>query len=231
MQAAMVKRKEGIKMTTIDTLLLSPFRDMVYKVASYVPTLVSALIILLVGIFVAKVLRVIFHRLLTELKFDILSDKIGLSGALHKGGVKHKFSDLVASLVHLVVMVIFVLMTVDHLGVTMSGGMISGTVAYLPQVVAAVLALALGLIIAKVVASVIYVITTHVGFPKPKIYERVTRWAITIYAIKVTVIELGFGEIFVGTPFYILFGGVVLALALAYGLGGKDKAAKYFAKK
>jgi len=207
-------------MATINSLIIVPFMDMVMKVASFIPTFVIGLVVLVIGMLLAKVLYEVISRIMKKVHINTLADKLGLAGLLHKGGIKQPFGNLVGSFVYLVVVLIFLIMALATVGVTTMGYLLSTLVAYIPQVISAVFVLAMGMILAKVVSLVVYAVTSNLDIPKPKLHERISRWAILILAIKIAIEELGYGEIFVGTTFHILFSGVVLALALGYGIRG-----------
>lgn len=218
-------------MATIDTMIIAPFKEMMFYVAGFIPTLLSIFVILIIGLAVAKLLHTALHRLLKELRIDKLSEKTGLSDILHKGGIKHKLSDLLCTLVNVVVIVIFLVIMVQVLGLMTMPALFAYLIGYLSHVITAVFVLALGMILAKMVSGIIYMVACNMGMPNPKLHERISKWAIVLYAAKFSLEELGFGMIFVGTTFHIVLGGVVFGLALAFGLGGKDAAAGYLSKK
>lgn len=218
-------------MTLIHTLIIVPFKELMVYIASFIPTLLSVFVILILGLVIAKFLHTALLRLFKELRIDKVADTVGLSGVLHKGGIKHKLSDLISTLVYLIVIIVFLVITVQALGLMTMPVLFGYLIAYLSHVITAVFILVLGLILAKVVASIIHVVANNMCLPNPKLHERISRWAIVLYAVKVALEELGLGMLFVGTTFHILFAGVVFALALAFGLGGKDAAAGYLSKK
>lgn len=205
-------------MTTMYNLLIVPFVDMVMKVASFIPTLLSALIYLVIGLLIAKVLHEVIVRVLHEVHIDMLADKVGLTKMLTKGGIKHTIGDLIGSFVYLTTVVIFLILALQVLGMTTMGDLMSMLVSYLPQVVSAVFVLVIGMILAKMVSAVIYVVASNLDVTNPGVLKTISRWAILVFAAKVGIEELGFGELFVGTMFHIWFAGIVLAFALAYGL-------------
>ena len=205
-------------MTTMYNLLIVPIVDMVMKVASFIPTLFYALIYMVIGLLIAKFLHDVIVRVLHEVHIDMLADTIGLTKMMNKGGIKHTIGDLIGSFVYLTTVLIFLVLTLQLLGMSTMGDLMSVLVAYLPQVVSAVFVLVIGIVLAKMVSAVIYVIASNLDVANPGVLKSISRWAILIYAAKVGIEELGLGTIFVGTTFHILFAGVVLAFALAYGL-------------
>lgn len=214
-------------METLNAVIFSPLKEMLGQVAGFVPTLVSAMFLLIVGIVVSKILRDLVHRVLTEIRLDKITEIVGLSDLFRKGGIKHSLSDLVSSLIYLILIGVFVFMTVEMIGLTAMTDTFDRLLAYVPQVFSAVIVLVLGLIFAQVVSKIVSAAAHVIDLPNPKFLERLSRWVITFYAVTISLEELGYGSLLAGRTFDILFAGVVFAYALAFGLGGKDAAAKY----
>lgn len=218
-------------MELIHTILLAPMREMFGVVMSYVPTLISVMMMLLLGLMFLKVFHDFLGWLFTEVKLDKMADTIGLSGVLQKGGVKAKLSDLILNVVHLVIVVMFLIMTAHLVGVSAVSVLLGTLVGYVPQILSAGFVLVLGLILAKIIASVVYTVVTMLDMPGGDLLEKISRWAMIIFTLKLSLEQLGFGYLLSGTIFHIWFAGLILALAIAFGLGGRDMASGYLAKK
>lgn len=218
-------------MTAIHSCLLVPLKDMFSHIIGYIPTLVIAIAILVLGYLIAKLLRELMQKLLAEVGLDKVMDKLGLSKFLHANGVKHSLSHVLISVVYLIVIYMFVIMAVNVVGAYGVSAQVGIVVGYVINVISAVLVLVVGLILAKIMGDVVYLVISKLELPNPQLHERIARWAIIVYAAKISLSELGLGVLLTGPVFMIWFGGVVLALALAFGLGGRDAASKYLAKK
>ena len=216
---------------TIDTILVVPFVEMLGKIKEFVPTLSSAFLLLVVGLLLAKFLHDISLRIFKDLHVDKFSDKVGLSTIIHNGGIKAKPSDLISSLIYIMMIVMFLIMTLEVIGLRVVSDLVHDLVSYVPQVISSVFVLVLGMVLAKVMASIVYTVAQNMHLPKAKLHADISYWAIIIYAAKMCIEELGLGMLLTGPVLHIIFAGVVLALALAFGLGGKDSAAKYLIKK
>lgn len=212
------------------TLIVEPVREMLVKVASFVPTLLGVLAILIVGPIVGRLLSRAVHRLLKELKFDKIIDETGLSHIFHKGGMKHSVSDGLSHLIYWLFVVIFIMITVKTMGLTIVGDSVDKLIVYIPHVLSAVVIVVLGIILAKVTASLIHFVASYMDLPNPKMLKRIARWAIVIYASVTALEELGLGSLLMGTTFQMIFGAICFAFALAYGLGGRDAASKHLEK-
>jgi hypothetical protein len=81
--------------------------------------------------------------------------------------------------------------------------------------------------LASFVSGIVQIAAGNAKLPKPELLAGISRWAIIIFALTIALAQLGIGTLLVTTTFNIILGGIVLALALAFGLGGKDAAARY----
>ena len=218
-------------MTAIHSCLLIPLKEMFANIVNYIPTLIVAFAILVLGYLIAKLLREVMQKVFTEIGLDKAMDKLGLSKCFHANGVKHSVSHILISVVYLIVIYVFLIMTIHVVGIYGVSTLVGSIVGYILNVISAVMVLVVGSVLAKIMGDLIYLVMSKLELPNPKLHERVTRWAILLYAVKISLSELGFGYLLTGTVFMIWFGGLVLGLALAFGLGGRDAAAKYFSKK
>ncbi len=208
-------------------LIVEPIKEMLAKVLGYVPTLVGALVILIIGWIVAKVIKGLVSRGLKLIQFDKLVEKAGIPQILTKGGVKLTARELLSALAYWLVMIMVLIMVVNALGLTVSSNLLEGLLAYVPNVIAAVFALVLGMFLANFVSGIVRTAASNANLPKPELLGGITQWAIVIFTITVSLKELGIAPLLVTSTFNIFFGAVCLALALAFGLGGKETAARY----
>ena len=210
-----------------ENLIADPIRQMLTRILAYLPVLLGALIILIVGWIVAKAIRRIVDWLLKTVRFDAMADKTGISEVLRKGDLKITAREVVSGLVYWLIIIMVLVMTVDALGLPKAADVLASLFAYVPRVIAALLVLVVAMFLASFVSGIVRTAAGNANLPKPEIFAGISRWAIIIFAATIAMEELGIAPLLVGTAFNIILGGIVLALALAFGLGGKDAAAKY----
>ena len=208
-------------------LIVEPVREMLIKIGSYMPTLLGALVILTVGWLVAKALRRIVSRILNTIHFDKLANKAGISEILSKGGLNTSAVDVLSGLVYWMVIIMVLVMVVSALGLSQASYVLESLFAYIPNVIAAVFVLIVGMFLANFVSGIVQTASGNASLPKPEVFAAVSRWAIIIFAGTISLRELGIATLLVTTTFNIILGGVCLGLALAFGLGGKDAAGRY----
>jgi len=118
-------------------------------------------------------------------------------------------------------------MVVNALGLPNASDVLATLFAYVPKVIAALFVLVVAMFLASFVSGIVQIAAGNAKLPKPELLAGISRWAIIIFAVTIALAQLGIAALLVTTTFNIILGGIVLALALAFGLGGKDAAARY----
>jgi small-conductance mechanosensitive channel len=200
---------------------------MLAKILAYLPVLLGALIILIVGWIVAKAIRRLVDWLLKTARFDTLADKAGITEILRKGDMRITAREVVSGLVYWLVIIMVLVMVVNALGLPKASDILASLFAYVPKVIAALFVLVVAMFLASFVSGIVRTAAGNANLPKPEIFAGISRWAIIIFAATIALEQLGIAPLLVTTTFNIILGGVCLALALAFGLGGKEAAARY----
>jgi hypothetical protein len=210
-----------------NNLIVGPVREMLTRILAYLPVLLGALVILIVGWIVAKAIKRLIEVVLKTVRFDALADKAGITTILKKGDLKITASQVVSGLVYWLVIIMVLVMVVNALGLPKASDVLASLFAYVPNVIAALFVLVVAMFLATFVSGIVHTAAGNANLPRPEMYAGVSRWAIIIFAATIALGELGIAPLLVTTTFNIILGGVCLALALAFGLGGKDAAARY----
>jgi len=207
--------------------IVEPTKEMLTRIANFVPILIGALVILIVGWIIAKIIKGLVNRILAVIRFDVIAEKAGVSNILSKGGIKLTARQMISGLAYWLVMIMVLVMVVNALGLTVASQLLEGLLVYIPKVIAAIFVLVLGMFMGNIVSGIIRTTASNANLPKPEMLGNISQWAIVIFAATISLVQLGIAPLLVASTFNILFGGICLALGLAFGLGGKDIAAKY----
>jgi len=218
--------KGGDLYMKFDTLITEPLIEMMVRVANFIPTLLIALGILIIGCMFAHGVQKLITRIFKSIEFDKVSDTMGLTKSLRQGGVHSTPSSVVGCLTYWVLMVMVLILTVKSLGLSTSG-LIDKLLAYIPSVIAGAVYLVIGMLLAKFVATIVYIVAKGTDMPIPKTIAKLTKLSIVVFVAIVYLKEIGFVSLFVGMNYTIFMAGLVFAVALAFGLAGKEVAAKY----
>lgn len=207
-------------------LIMEPLKNMLNAVAVYLPFLFGALLILFVGWVVAKGLSTLVEKGLDKVKFNDFSGKIGLTELLSKGGLPITPSSLLGSFVYWVLMIVVLATTLQAIGLEIVAQLLKNVTDYVPSVIAAIFVLIVGMFIANVVSGIVRAAANNMSLARADLLAGITRAAILVFTIVSALQQLNIATFFVTTTFQIFFAAVCFALALAFGLGGKDLAAR-----
>jgi len=207
-------------------VFLDSLRNFWQQFSQFVPTLLAAFVLLILGWIVAKVLRTIAERALKMLRLDVVAERSGMEDFLLKGGVRFTTVTLLSNLVYWFVMFTVLLAVLNVIGIQIAADIVGRIVLYIPKVVAAVIVLMFGALFAKFVQGVAFTYLSNVGIAGGQLLSTIAQYAILVFVASVALEQLELGGAVLVSAFQIAFGALCLALALAFGLGGKDWAAK-----
>jgi hypothetical protein len=194
------------------------------QLASILPRLLVALVLVAVGLAFGSLARLIVSRLGRAVGFDRHTERWGLTPALRRSGIFRPPSDLLGGLAFWAVFVLLASVAIDSLGLPGTPGATAFLLAFLPPLFAAALILLVGLLIANFLSQGLLIAAVNAGVPEARLLARAVQWAVLLFAIATALTHLGVGKEMVLLGFGITFGGLVLALALAFGLGGRGLA-------
>jgi hypothetical protein len=209
------------------TLIIDSLREVIMMVVSFVPTLVIAIALLIVGCLVASIIRKFMGEFFSLIKLDMIFDRLGITAALKNGGMTQKPSKIISNLIYVVFMFIVLMITVKAFGLEMALVMFDEMIVFIPTVITGIIVLIVGMLMAQFVSKLVYIAAKNTDMPSPHIVSRLAKLSILIYVGIMYLREIGFIGLFVGINYTILIGGIVLSLALAFGLAGKGIATRY----
>jgi len=185
----------------------------------------AALVILVVGWLIAKLVRAVVEKALKALPVDEFARKIKLADFLKKGEVKYQLSDLIGVSVYWVVLLAFLLAVLDILGMNAAAGLLERVLGYVPNVLAGVIVLVLGLFFGTVVNGVVQTAAANAGIAQAKGLGAIAQVTVIIFAVAVA-LEKFLNSTIIQTAFNTVIMAVAFAAALAFGLGCKDLAGR-----
>ena len=184
----------------------------------YIPQLIGALIILLVGYLIAKALQAIVGRVLEGIGFDRWMERGGIKQFFDRADTEHTPHSILGRLVFWFVFIIAITMAADALGIPQVSAVLGQLIAYIPSIIAAILILILAALLANFLSSIVR------GATGSDILASVARYAIIVYAVFAAVTQLGIAVELTAPTFLIVIGAVALAAAIAFGIGGREVA-------
>ncbi len=194
------------------------------RLSAFGPNLVAMLLILLLGLIAAGALRLALRVALPRVGFDRFAQRLGLSEVLHKSGIDAPASRVAAVAVAWLVLAAFVLLAIGALNLQVAMDLVAKGFAYLPQLLIAAALLLLGSLIAGFLRRSVLIAAVNAGLPAARLLAGGIHTALMVLFVAMALEHLGVGRQVILTSFTIMFGGVVFALSLAFGLAGRDLA-------
>ncbi len=194
---------------------------------SFVPSLIGAIIIFIIGWMLAGIVGRAITQLLDALKLDRVFASAGLDDVMKRAGLRLHVGGFIGALVKWFIVIVFLMTSLEIVGLTQVNDFLEEViVSYLPRVIIAALVLVIASVVAQAIDRVVKSSAQAAGVSSAQTLGAIARYAVWIFAIVVALDKLGIFQYFG----QILFAGIVvtgaLAFGLSFGLGGRDAAAR-----
>lgn len=192
------------------------------EIAIALPKIIGALLILLIGWIIAKLIKKAIVRLLNLIKLNTLSEKVGIEKFLKEGGLKQTAVDLMGSLFYWIIMLTVILAIFNSLQLTSAQELFNSIILFIPNVIVALIILLFGLYAAKFIANVLSSSLKNMNDKTAEFIEKIAYISIVIFTVFLVLGQLKIAQDIITNAFILVFGAICLAFGLAFGLGGKD---------
>ena len=210
-----------------EATIMQPVEAMWTRVMGFLPTLVSVILILIIGWLLAALVQKVITRFLKLARLDTVSEKIGIANILTKGDINYTLSEIIGVLIYWLLMLVVALAAVNALQLTVAAELLNQVILYVPNVIASVFILVLGIFFASIMANTVRTATANAGVPQARTLGQLTQVIVIVFtiieALKQLRIDTSVIELFIRAALAAL----ALGVGLAIGLGCKDMAAKY----
>ena len=209
------------------SLTIQAFQALWQDFLQFVPVLLGAIILFVIGWFIAVGIGKLIAEILRRLKFNKIFDRGDWKNALEKAEIKVDPSGFVGAIVKWILIIVFLQIAVGILGWSSFAVLLGKVIAYLPNVVVAALIFVVAAIVADIVQKVVVVAAEGARFTYTRAAGAIVKWAIWLFAILAILRQLLIVPALVDTLFGALVYGVVAVFVIAFGLGGKEVAADF----
>ncbi|MBI2100311.1 MAG: hypothetical protein HYT48_03165 [Candidatus Vogelbacteria bacterium] len=207
--------------------LTSSFQGLWLGVIGFVPNLLIAIIIFVLGWLVGSVIGKWIAQLINSLKVDDALESIGVGELMTRAGSRLNAGGFIGALVKWFIIVLFLVASLDVLQLHQVNVFLQMVLGYLPNVIVAALMLIIAAMIAEAMQRIVTGSARAAGIHGAGFAGGVTRWAVWVFAILLALQQLGIGGPFAQTILTGVVAMLALAGGLAFGLGGRDAAARY----
>ena len=198
--------------------IFQPLQDAISLVLSYIPQIIGAIIILIVGYIIGKALQALITRILEGVGFEDWMERGGVKRFFDRAGTSETPSSILGRLVFWFIFIIAITMAANALGIQQISSFLNQLIAYIPSIFVALLILFLATLLANFISGIVR------GATNSEVLASIAQYAIIIYAVFAALTQLGIAVQLTANTFLILLGAVGLALAIAFGIGGREVA-------
>jgi hypothetical protein len=191
------------------------------RLAALIPAVVVLVALLVLGLLIGWMARALVTRLARAIGVDRHLERWGIAASLRKSGILRPPSDVLGLVTLWGIFVVFASVGVDSLALPGAPGATAFLLSFLPPLFAAVLILVVGWLVANFLSQGLLIAAVNARLPEARLLARAAHWGVLLFAGATALTHLGIGKEMVLVAFGITFGGLVLALAVAFGLGGR----------
>jgi Conserved TM helix len=201
---------------------LEPLRAFLFQMGAFIPRVLLAALVVIAGWLIAKVVRFTVIRALRAINFHVLTERSGIDNFLRQGGMAGDTTAVFGVLAYWLVILASMLIAFNGLGLTYITDLLGRVVWFVPNVFVALLILAFGAYFAKFIGDAVTTYGRNVNLQDAFFLGKLAQYAVLIFVVLIALDQVKVGGDIVRQSFLIILGGVVFALALAFGLAGKD---------
>ncbi|MBN2197745.1 hypothetical protein JW698_00900 [Candidatus Wolfebacteria bacterium] len=212
-----------------ETLIIS-FQNVWAGIINFLPSLIGALILIIVGLIVAAGLRALIEKIINTLKLDSVLKKVGLDPIFERAGLQLNSGKFIGLLFYWFLVIVFVLAVTDILGLYGVSLFLKDVVSYIPNIIVAVLIMLVAVMVANFLRSIIKASVKGAKLHNSKFLSSLAWWVIIVFGFLAALIQVGIAVTILNTLITGLIAMLALAGGIAFGLGGKDYAASLLEK-
>lgn len=214
-----------------DRVVVEPLREVLRELVAFLPRLLTGLLVFLAGLALAWVVKTIVVRIIRLFKLDAALARAGVTDALKKMAVKDSPDKLIGRTFYWLVALIFFILALKVMRVPVIDQLLERFLLYLPSIFTALIILIIGWLLGNFLGRAALIASVNAGVRLSGLLGRGVRAVVMVLAVVMAFEQLGIGRNTVLAAFAIAFGGAVLALALALGLGGQGLARTFLEKR
>ncbi len=206
----------------VQNSLFGATTSILVSIVSYIPTLLAAVVVFVMGLILANWLKVIVVKLLNALRLSELLNRGGLRHFLENAEITQKIETVLGELVRYLTILIFLVASINLLGLHTVTLVLNGLLGYLPNIFAAVLIFGAGVVLAGFLEKLVKGSLGGIDIKLARLMAKFTSYLVVIFAILAAISQLGIAKNLIDTLFIGFVSMLALALGLSLGLGSKD---------
>lgn len=211
-------------MQSID-VVIDYTHEFLHQLSLLLPRLLLAIIVIALGWLVAKVVRFAVEKALRAVNFNVLTERAGTDHFLQQGGLQGDTTTLFGAFAYWVVILASLIIASNELGMAYTTDLLGRVMLFMPKLLIAMVVVIFGSYFARFVGNAVQTYCADAQIPDGDMLGRISRYLIMTFVVMIALSQVEIGGDIVQRTFLIILAGFVLALALAFGLGGRNWAA------
>ena len=204
-------------------------KELIDRFSAAIPKIAIALVMLAIGVYISKTVKKVLERVLAALGVDRAASRLNDIDLMQQTGMQVRISSVIASMVYYVLVLIFVILSTDILGVKAITDMVRDVVNYLPSLFSSVILLLLGIFVADMARQIIHTTLQSLGFAAYKIVSSAVFYFLLISMVISALAQAKIDTNFLSNNLTVLFGSIAFAFAIGYGIASRDMVSNYLA--
>jgi hypothetical protein len=210
-------------MDTLNIVLVPSAKMVLTQVGQFVTDVFLVLILLIIGwLFSKYIIKDGVTNLLKIVKLDDLSHRIELDAILAKGGITNGLSELIGIICYWLSLLITFVVALNAVGLTVAADLLQKIVLFVPNIIAAIFILIVGMFAAVLVKNLVRVSASNAGIPQANLMSNISQVVVMVFIVAIALEQLQIGGRIIDLTISIILGSFGLGFALAFGLGCKD---------
>lgn len=211
-------------------LILEPLKELFLKFKVFVPNLLAMLVILVIGVLLALVIKRVLAKFLAAINFDSWSDRMGFTKLMRQGDMWGKPSAILGAIIFWLLVTITLMSGLNALQIPAIDQLVSQFFSYIPRFFSAAMILIVGYLLSGFISRAVLIAAANSGFHYAKLLAQAIHTLLIVLILAMVMEQLQIAPSIVLAAFSIIFGGIVIALAIAFGVGGIDAARRMIEK-
>lgn len=211
-------------------LILEPLKELILKFKVFVPNLLAMLVVLFIGILLALIIKRVLAKFLTAINFDSWSDRMGFTKLMRQGDMWGKPSSILSEIVFWLLVIVTLMSGLNALQIEAIDKLVSQFFSYIPRIFSAAMILIAGYLLSGFISRAVLIAAANSGFHYAKLLAQAIHTLLIVLILAMIMEQLQIAPSIVLAAFSIIFGGIVIAIAIAFGVGGIDAARRIIEK-
>jgi hypothetical protein len=212
----------SVSINSLQQSLVTASGGVLAAIIAFIPQFLAAVVVFILGVYLSKWIKSLLISILQAVNIYSLTKNTALENFLKRADIRIKIEELLGEAIRWLILYIFIIASVNILGLTTVGDFLTGILSYVPQVISASLILALGILAAGFTESIVKGAVASFDPTTARMVGKIASYTVVVFAALVAIGELGIAESFINTLFIGFVAMLSIGLGLAFGLGAKD---------